>query len=100
MAPKYNAVRVGPRDRSNDRNRKPQPKPKRSDVPEGMTVEQTVDWVSGDWRRAKAALAYEQATDAPRSSLVLSLSRLAANEPPVGAADGPNANAGAGETEG
>ncbi len=93
-----NASRQGPRDRSNDRKSRPRVVPV-SSVPEGLTVTETIDWVARDKYRARAALAYEEKTTAPRGTLVAQLRRLADNEPPVGSVgNDPNANEATGET--
>lgn len=44
-------------------------------VPEG-SAELVLDWVSGDKRRAEAALKVEKKSDNSRSSLITSLQRL------------------------
>lgn len=58
------------------------------DVPESMSVEQTVDWVSGDARRAEAVLAVERKAEHPRSSLITSMQRLVDGHTGAGIATG------------
>ena len=48
-------------------------------VPEGMTVQQTLDWVGGSLSKAQAALDYEQEAETPRSTLVTALTAILAD---------------------
>jgi hypothetical protein len=61
----------------------------KDDVPDGLTVEQTEDWVSGDKQRAAAALAAEESKDNARTTLVESLRRLVNNEDNPASPTGP-----------
>jgi hypothetical protein len=49
-------------------------------VPEDMTAAETEAWVDGDSSRARAALEVENKRDHPRSTVVSSLERLAADD--------------------
>lgn len=62
----------------------------RDDVPDGLTVEQTEDWVSGDKQRAAAALEVEESKGSnSRTTLVESLRRLVNNEDNPASPTGP-----------
>jgi hypothetical protein len=61
---------------------------KQSEFPEGMTVEQTTDWVSGDKARAQAALDFENRQASPRTSLISSLQRIVNEDTGAGVASG------------
>lgn len=57
-------------------------------LPEDLTVDATVDWVSGDKARAEIALKAEKKRDNPRSSLVHTLERIVNDETGAGVASG------------
>lgn len=79
------AVKAGPRPKAPEAN---DPNLALEPLPEDMTVEQTLDWVGGDVRRARVALEEEQGRREPRSTLVSNLQRLAAGETGAGIVSG------------
>jgi hypothetical protein len=82
------AVVSRPIARRKDR-KNPEPRTvKQSEFPEGMTVEQTTDWVSADKERAQAALDYEHRQPTPRTSLITALERITSESTGAGIASG------------
>lgn len=61
---------------------------KQTEFPEGMTIEQTTDWVSSDKERAQAALDHERAQPTPRTSLITSLEKITSESTGAGIASG------------
>ena len=58
------------------------------ELPESLTVEETLDWVSGDKARAQKALKAEEKRDNPRNTLLTSLKPLVNDETGAGVASG------------
>lgn len=58
------------------------------ELPEGLTVEETLEWVSNDKGRAQAALDAENGRDKPRSGVVSHLERLLNEDTGAGVASG------------
>jgi hypothetical protein len=59
-----------------------------SELPEGLTVQETLDWVSGDKVKAKVALDAEEGRDKPRSGVLDGLKALVEDETGAGIASG------------
>jgi len=60
----------------------------KSEVPDGLSVAATLDWVSDDKARAEAALAVEKTSDSPRQTLLHSLERIVNEDTGAGIASG------------
>jgi hypothetical protein len=58
------------------------------ELPEDLTVAETLAWVSGDKRRAQVALDAEEKRDKPRSGVTGELERLVNDETGAGIASG------------
>lgn len=58
------------------------------ELPEDLTVQETLDWVSGDKAKAKIALEAEEKRDSPRSGVTSALQRLVNDETGAGIASG------------
>lgn len=58
------------------------------ELPEDLTVQETLDWVSGDKAKAKVALEAEEKRESPRSGVVGGLQKLVDDETGAGIASG------------
>lgn len=58
------------------------------ELPEDLTVQETLDWVSGDKAKAKVALEAEEGREHPRNGVVGPLQRLVNDETGAGIASG------------
>jgi hypothetical protein len=58
------------------------------ELPEGLTVQETIDWVSGDKAKAQLALDAENKRDHPRTGVTGALDSLVNDETGAGIASG------------
>jgi hypothetical protein len=58
------------------------------ELPDDLTVQETLDWVSGDKAKAKIALDAEEKRENPRSGVTGALQRLVDDETGAGIASG------------
>jgi hypothetical protein len=79
------AVKAGPRPKAPEAS---DPDLAVGPVPEDMTVEQTLEWVAGDRRRAQAAIDAEESRKEPRTTLIGNLQRITTAQTGAGIASG------------